>query len=165
MVQWKEACEVFPIYLALAKQLEIEVPFPQAKRNLPEKPDIELFSDVHEWLDSMDQKVMVHHLRHLLQMTTLNDSESGLRALIARHLRKTQKSNVDRDKIDFLLAQYFALEAPPKIYHKQMELSDVAQVMLPVLGDVDATPLDWCAPLEKMIAALRGLVAELKVGT
>ena len=156
MVQWKEACEVFPIYLALAKQLETEVPFPQAKRNLPEKPDIELFSDVHEWLDSMDQQVMVHHLRHLLQMTTLNDSESRLRALIARHLRKTQKSNVDRDKIDFLLAQYFALEAPPKIYHKQMELSDVAQVMLPVLGDVDATPLDWCAPLEKMIAALRG---------
>lgn len=156
MVQWKEAREVFPIYMALARQLEIEAPFPQAKRNLPEKPDIELFSDVHEWLDSMDQQVMVPHLRHLLQMTTLNDSESGLRALIARHLRKTKKSNVDRDKIDFLLAQYFALEVPPKIYHKQIELSDVAQVMQPVLGDVDATPLDWCAPLEKMITALRG---------
>jgi len=156
MVQWKEAREVFPIYMALARQLEIEAPFPQAKRNLPEKPDIELFSDVHEWLDRMDQQVMVPHLRHLLQMTTLNDSESGLRALIARHLRKTKKSNVDRDKIDFLLAQYFALEVPPKIYHKQIELSDVAQVMQPVLGDVDATPLDWCAPLEKMITALRG---------
>ncbi len=156
MVQWKEAREVFPIYLALAKQLEIDIPFPQAKRNLPEKPDIELFSDVHEWLDSMDQQVMVHHLRHLLQMTTLNDSESGLRALIARHLRKTKKSNMDRDKIDFMLAQYFALEVPPKIYHKQIELSDVAQVMQPVLGDVDPAPLAWCAPLEKMITALRG---------
>ncbi|PYT67656.1 MAG: hypothetical protein DMG39_23320 [Acidobacteria bacterium] len=156
MAQWKEAREVFPIYLALAKQLQIDIPFPQAKRSLPEKPDIELFSDVHEWLDSMDQQVMVHHLRHLLQMTTLNDSESGLRALIARHLRKTRKSNVDRDKIDFLLAQYFALAVPPKIYHKQIELTDVAQVMQPVLGDVDPTPLDWCAPLEKMITALRG---------
>ena len=156
MAQWKEAREVFPIYLALAKQLQIDIPFPQAKRSLPEKPDIELFSDVHEWLDSMDQQVMVHHLRHLLQMTTLNDSESGLRALIARHLRKTRKSNVDRDNIDFLLAQYFALAVPPKIYHKQIELTDVAQVMQPVLGDVDPTPLDWCAPLEKMITALRG---------
>ena len=156
MAQWKEAREVFPIYLALAKQLQIDIPFPQAKRSLPEKPDIELFSDVHEWLDSMDQQVMVHHLRHLLQLTTLNDSESGLRALIARHLRKTRKSNVDRDKIDFLLAQYFALAVPPKIYHKQIELTDVAQVMQPVLGDVDPTPLDWCAPLEKMITALRG---------
>src|SRR5256884_9993140 len=46
--------------------------------------------------------------------------------------------------------------APAKIYHKQIELGDVAQVMQPVLGDVDPTPLDWCAPLEKMITALRG---------
>ena len=154
--QWKEARSVFPIYLALAKQLQIEIPFTQAKRSLPEKPDMEIFSQAHEWLDSMDERVMVHQLRHLLQMTTLNDSESGLRALIARHLRKSKKSNVDRDKIDFMLAQYFALEVPPKIYHKQIELPDVAQVMQPVLGDVDPAPIDWCAPLEQMIQDLRG---------
>jgi hypothetical protein len=156
LAQWKEARAIFPIYLALAKQLQIEIPFSQAKRNLPEKPDLALFNQVHEWLDSMDQRVLVHQLRQLLQMTTLNDSESGLRALIARHLRKSKKSNVDRDKIDFMLAQYFALEVPPKVYHKQIELSDVAQVMQPVLGDVDPDPLSWCAPLEEMIAALRG---------
>ena len=147
---------MFPIYLALAKQLQIEIPFTQAKRSLPEKPDLEIFSQAHEWLDSMDERVLVHQLRHLLQMTTLNDSESGLRALIARHLRKSKKSNVDRDKIDFMLAQYFALEVPPKIYHKQIELPDVAQVMQPVLGDVDPAPIDWCAPLEQMIQDLRG---------
>ena len=147
---------MFPIYLALAKQQEIDIPFPQAKRNLPEKPDTDLFTQVHEWLDTMDQRVMAHQLRHLLQMTTLNASETGLRALIRRHLRKPKKSNPDRDKIDFLLVQYFALCAPAKIYHKQIELGDVAQVMQPVLGDTDPTPLDWCAPLEKMITALRG---------
>jgi len=155
-LQWKEAREVFPIYLALAKQLEIEIPFPQAKRNLPEKPELELFSQVHEWLDSMDQRVMVHQLRHLLQMTTLNASEGGLRALINRHLRKNNKSNIDRDKIDFLLVQYFALCAPAKIYHKQIEPADVAQVLQPVLGEVAPDPLAWCEPLEKMIEALRG---------
>jgi len=133
-LQWKEAREVFPIYLALGKQLKIEIPLPQAKRNLPEKPDLELFTQVHDWLDSMDQQVMVHQLRHLLQMTTLNASETGLRALISRHLRKSKKTNTDRDKIDFLLVQYFALCAPAKIYHKQIEPADVAQVMLPVLG-------------------------------
>ena len=154
-LEWREAREVFPIYLALAKQLQMEVPLPQAKRNLPEKPDLELFSQVQGWLDAMDQKVMVHQLRHLLQMTTLNASETGLRALIQRHLRKSKKSNTDRDKIDFLLVQYFALCAPAKIYHKQIELVDVAQVMQPVLGDVDPAPLAWCAPLEKMIEALR----------
>jgi hypothetical protein len=153
--QWEEARSVFPIYLALAKQLQLEIPFEQSKRILPEKPSLDLFSKVNEWLDSMDQRVLVHQLRHLLQMTTLNASESSLRALIQRHLRKHTKSSMDRDKIDFLLVQYFALCAPAKIYHKQIELTDVAQVLKPVFGEVDTAPLSWCAPLEKMIEALR----------
>jgi len=155
--QWEEARSVFPIYLALAKHLQMEIPFPQNKRVLPDKPIQELFNQVHTWLDSMDQQVQVHQLRHLLQMTTLNASESGLRALIMRHLRKRTKSNMDRDKIDFLMVQYFALCAPAKIYHKQIELHDVAQVMKPVLGEVDCSPLSWCEPLEKVIASLRTL--------
>jgi hypothetical protein len=153
--KWLEDRSVFPIYLALAKKLEIEVPVPQEKRNLPEKPDLELFDAVDTWLDEMDQRVAVHELRHLLQTTTLNASESSLCALIHRHLKKTKKTNVDRDKIDFLLVQYFALCAPAKIYHKQIEPADVDQVMKPVLGEVASTSLDWCEPLEKMIATLR----------
>jgi hypothetical protein len=153
---WEEIRSVFPIYLALAKHLQVEIPFPQNKRVLPVMAEPELFSQAQAWLDSMDQQVLVHQLRHLLQMTTLNASESGLRALIMRHLRKNTKSITDRDKIDFLLVQYFALCAPAKIYHKQIELSDVAQVMKPVLGDADSTPLSWCEPLEKMITQLRG---------
>jgi hypothetical protein len=153
--QWDETRSVFPIYLALAKHLQFEIPFPQNKRILPEKADLDFFSQVHTWLDSMDQQVMVHQLRHLLQMTTLIASESGLRALIMRHLRKSVKSSTDRDKIDFLLVQYFALCAPAKIYHKNIELPDVAQVMKPVLGESDSTPLPWCEPLEKMIQSLR----------
>ena len=154
--QWDEARSVFPIYLALARQLTVEIPFPPDKRHLPEKPDLETFTKIQTWLDSMDQQVLVYQLRHLLQMTTLNASEAGLRALIQRHLRKTAKTNMDRDKTDFLLVQYFALCAPAKIYHKQIELDDVAVVMKPVLGEVSTAPLDWCQPLEKMIVALRG---------
>ncbi len=154
--QWEEIRSVFPIYLALAKQLEIAIPFPADKRNLPEKPPLELFKQVQNWLDGLDSRVLVHQLRHLLQQTTLNASESGLRALIQRHLRKPSKTNIDRDKIDFLLVQYFALCAPAKVYHKQIELEDTAIVMKPVLGETDTAPLAWCAPLEKMIASLRG---------
>jgi hypothetical protein len=153
---WDEARSVFPIYLALAKQLTVDVPFAPDKRHLPEKPDAELFAKIQTWLDAMDQQVLVYQLRHLLQMTTLNASEAGLCALIQRHLRKPSKTNVDRDKTDFLLVQYFALCAPAKIYHKQIELEDAAQVMKPVLGDASTTPISWCEPLEKMIVALRG---------
>ncbi|HTQ61650.1 MAG TPA: hypothetical protein VMI32_15615 [Candidatus Solibacter sp.] len=153
--KWVEDRSVFPIYLALAKQLELEIPFPQEKRNLPEKPDLELFDEVETWLDEMDQRVAVHELRKLLQTTTLNANENSLCALIHRHLKKSSKSNIDRDKIDFLLVQYFALCAPAKIYHKQIEPADVAQVMKPVLGDVDDSALDWCEPLEQMIVKLQ----------
>jgi len=154
--QWEELRSVFPIYLALAKQLQVKIPFGPEQRNLPVRASQDLFSQVQNWVNSMDQRVMVHELRHLLQMTTLNASEAGLRALILRHLRKTAKNNVDRDKIDFLLVQYFALCAPPKIYHKNIELADAAHVMRPVLGEADPTPLAWCEPLEKMIETLRG---------
>jgi hypothetical protein len=153
--QWEENRSVFPIYIALAKHLQLDIPFAQNKRVLPEKADIELFTQVDTWLNAMDQQVMVHQLRHLLQMTTLNASESGLRALIMRHLKKPGKSTTDRDKIDFLLVQYFALCAPPKIFHKQIELTDVAVVIKPVFGEVDTTPLSWCEPMEKMIQTLR----------
>jgi hypothetical protein len=154
--QWVELRSVFPIYLALARQLKIAIPFSPEKRNLPENPTPELLSQVQNWFDALDQQVLVHQLRHLLQMTTLNASESGLRSLIQRHLRKPSKTNTDRDKIDFLLVQYFALCAPAKVYHKQIELQDVAQVMKPVLGEIDTAPLDWCEPLEKITVALRG---------
>jgi hypothetical protein len=149
---WSETVSVFPIYLALAKQLGIAIPFTQ--RKLPDTPDAELFSQVQNWLNSLDQRVLVYQLRHLLQMTTMNASESSLQSLIERHLRKPTKSTFDRDKIDFLLVQYFALCAPAKIYHKRIELADVAEVIKPILGEVPPAILVWCEPLEVMIKSL-----------
>jgi len=150
--QWTETISVFPIYLALAKQLGIAIPFSQ--RKLPETPDSELSGQVQSWLDTMDQRVIVYQLRHLLQMTTMNASENSLKSLIERHLRKSTKTTFDRDKIDFLLVQYFALCAPAKIYHKRIEPPDVAEVMKPILGDVAPATLTWCEPLEAMIQSL-----------
>jgi hypothetical protein len=155
---WPETRDAFPIYLALAKQLELEIPVAPEDRNLPEKADGELVRQVDAWLNSMDQRVAVYELRRLLQTTTLNSNETGLAALIQRHLRKLSKTTVDRDKIDFLLVQYFALCAPAKIYHKQIEMEDAAEVMKPVLGSVTvpASLPAWCEPLEGIIVTLRG---------
>jgi len=152
--RWAETVSVFPIYVALAKQLGIAIPF--AQRKLPDTPDPELSSQVQTWLDAMDLRVLYTNYAHLLQMTTMNASESSLKALIERHLRKPTKSTFDRDKIDFLLVQYFALCAPAKIYHKRIELADVAEVIKPILGEVAPATLTWCEPLEAMIKSLHG---------
>jgi len=57
--QWEELRSVFPIYLALAKQLEFEIPFGPERRNLPLRADADLFSAVQTWVNSMDLRVMV----------------------------------------------------------------------------------------------------------
>jgi len=150
---WEEARAVFPIYLALTKQLGTASPFSQMEV-LPEKTDEALLQQLQEWFEAVDQQAQARQLRHLLQLTTYNANEPGLRALIQRHLRKKSKTLVDRDKIDFLLVQYFALLAPARIYHKHIDLADAAQVMKPVLGKVDPTMLPGCEPLEKIIAQL-----------
>lgn len=149
--QWIEARSVFPIYLAIAKQLGAPIPAGADKKPLPEIPTAELFGQIRTWLDKIDQIVQPHQLRQLLQVTMLNASEGGLRAMILRYLRKTAKETLDRDKIDFLLVQYFVLCAPPQVYHGPLGMETVAQVMRPVLGEADPTPLEWCAPLENMI--------------
>ena len=42
--QWDELRSVFPIYVALARQLELEIPFGPERRNLPAKASPELVS-------------------------------------------------------------------------------------------------------------------------
>jgi hypothetical protein len=154
---WPETRAAFPIYAALAKQLGMEIPVAPEDRDLPEKAAGDLVRQVDTWLTSMDSRVAVHELRRLLQTTTLSSNETGLAALIQRHLRKLSKTTVDRDKIDFLLVQYFALCAPAKIYHKQIEMEDAAEVMKAVLGTVDVPSSlpAWCEPLESIIVTLR----------
>jgi len=50
--EWDELRSVFPIYIALAKQLEFEIPFGQDRRTLPVKSDPDLFASVTAWLNS-----------------------------------------------------------------------------------------------------------------
>jgi hypothetical protein len=89
-----------------------------------------------------------------LPPATLNASEQSLRAFVHRQLRKPDKTNADRDKIDLLLVQYFALCAPEELYRGEITREDVAEIIRPVLADADAGLLDWCRPLEEILDAL-----------
>jgi hypothetical protein len=151
--QWTEARFVYPLYAALAEQFHFaELPHPQGELP-PVRPSREVFDRDLRWLDEIDGKVRAYQIRQL-PSNVLNASERSLRAFIHRQLKKPNKITVDRDKIDLLLTQYFALCAPEELYRGQVELSDVAQVLQPVLVEADATPLEWCEPLEEILAAL-----------
>jgi hypothetical protein len=108
-----------------------------------------------QWFDAIDEKVRAFQIRQL-PPEILNASEEALRAFIQRLLKRPGKTNADRDKIDLLLVQYFALCAPEALYREEIKLADVARVLQPVLVEADAASLDWCEPLEQILKTLDG---------
>jgi hypothetical protein len=148
--QWREARLVYPIYAALAMQFDL-APLPYAQGELPPpRPSRDVFDGDLKWLATLDQKVLAYQIRQLPSQV-LNGSEEALRALIHRQLKKQDKTNADRDKIDLLLVQYFVMCAPEDLLHRDVALNDVAETLAPVLIEADSTPLEWCEPLEQIL--------------
>ncbi len=150
VAQWTEARNAYPLYAALATQFNF-VPLPHPAGELPPlRPTRDVFDKDLKWLDEIDEKVRAFQIRQL-PSEILNASEENLRAFLHRHLRKPEKTTADRDKIDLLLVQYFALCAPEELYRKEIRLEDVAAVLQPVLAGADATRLEWCEPLDQIL--------------
>ncbi|HXA56599.1 MAG TPA: hypothetical protein VNU84_04120 [Candidatus Acidoferrum sp.] len=150
---WKEARLVYPLYAALSTQFSLE-PSPYAEGEMPPaRPTRPIFDRHIEWMNAIDTKVLAYQVRQI-PSETLNGKEESLRAFIQRQMRKPEKANSDRDKIDLLLVQYFALCAPEELYHKPIGLEDVARVLSPVLKEADPTPLEWCVPLDEILGKL-----------
>lgn len=151
--RWTEARHAYPLYAALAAQFNL-APLPYPMGEVPaQRPTRDIFDRDLAWFDTIDGKVRAFQIRQL-PSEILNSSEEALRAFIQRQLKKPEKTTVDRDKIDLLLVQYFALCAPVELYREAIKLEDVAQVLQPVLTEADATPLEWCEPLEKILETL-----------
>jgi len=143
--QWSTFQTLHPIYTALVREFVIEVP------TCPVAPDAAASPKKAEsWLQQVDAEIQVHQLRQFLQTTPLA-SEAVLRALIAHHMHKPVETGSDRDKVDFLLVQYFSLCAPSGLEESDVDLDYVAQVLEPALGAQHPQPPDWLAPLETLI--------------
>ena len=152
--KWGEARAAYPLYAALAKQFELsELPHPEGELP-PAKPTREIFERDLQWLDEIDAKIKAFQIRQL-PPATINAHEEALCAFIHRQLRKPNKSESDRDKIDFLTVQYFALCAPESMYHEEITLEDVARVLELVVVNSDSTPLEWCSQLETILHSVK----------
>lgn len=152
--QWKEARLVYPLYAAFAAHFDLSpLPYPPGELP-PARPTRSVFDSDLKWLDAVDEKVLAYQMRQI-PSEILNASEESLRALIHRQLRKVNKSDADRDKIDLLLVQYFVLCASSDLVHNEITLRDVARLLQPVLGDADVIPLEWCEPLEQILEKIR----------
>ncbi|MBZ5571967.1 MAG: hypothetical protein LAO09_08815 [Acidobacteriia bacterium] len=148
--EWHDARELYPLYAALAREFVIDLPPCNDLETGLEAPPQESVEQARQWLLDVDQRIQVYQLRQFLQTTTLA-SDEALRKLLVHHLRKPERSDSDRDKIDFLLVQFFSHSAPSRLEDTDVDLAYVAQVLEPVLGTVDLTQPDWLAPLDQFV--------------
>lgn len=150
---WRNARRLYTIYSALNRTFEIGLPLCRDLEYPIDRSEPEVMDRVRNWFDQMDTHVQVWQLRQLLQSTNLQ-TEENLRALLRRHMDNNQSSEVDRDKIDFLLVQYFAHCAPHGLYEQQISLGEVARVLEPVLGVLPETFPDWVEGLDVKLEKL-----------
>ena len=138
---WQEATLLYPLYSALSREFVFEVAPCMVLESGIDVPDQETVDEAREWLALLDGRTQVHQLRQFLQTTSLAD-ETRVRALLRRHLGKPIKTDSDRDKIDFLLVQFFSLTAPSQLSDVDVNLAFVGLTLEPILGRAgeDASP-------------------------
>jgi hypothetical protein len=150
--EWNAARLLYPLYSALAREFVIDLPPCADLEANVDAPPQESIEATRQWFLDMDERIQVHQLRQFLQTTTLT-SDEGLKTLLEHHLRKPKRTASDRDKIDFLLVQFFSHCAPSRLEDADVDSAYVAQVLEPVLGSFDATGPGWLKPLDDFINA------------
>jgi len=151
---WSSARRLHPIYAEMAREFVIDLPGCADLEAHVDTPGRESVEQAQLWLNQMDDKIQVHQLRQFLQTSSLVDPD-GLVALLQHFLAKTPHSDSVRDKIDFLLVQYFSQGAPSDLDDSSADLAYVAQTLEPVLGKVDLKTPVWLNALDRVLDSSR----------
>lgn len=152
--QWNSARRLYPIYFELAREFVIDVQaFPDLESGI-DTPEPERVEQALHWLEEMDQRIQVHQLRQFLQTTSVVDQE-GLLCLLKHLLSNSAKTDAVRDKIDFLLVQYFSQVAPSRLDDNDVDLGYVAQSLEPALGEVELKAPVWLNALDRVLESAR----------
>jgi len=152
--QWSTACRLYPIYFELAREFVIDVqPCADLEAGV-ETPGKEAVEQANAWIEEMDLRIQVHQLRQFLQTSSLV-SQQGLLDLVQHYLAKKTKPDAVRDKIDFLLVQYFSQQAPTGLQDAEVDLAYVAEALEPIFGKVELKPPVWLNALDRVLEAAR----------
>jgi hypothetical protein len=115
-----------------------------------DEPSAQDIAEAEAWFVSMDLSIQPHQLRQFLQNSGPAD-EDVLQQFLVHHLGKKQHTELDRDKVDFLLVQFFSQRAPSELGDSEIDFRAVVRVLEPVLGAADAAEPKWLAPLTELL--------------
>jgi hypothetical protein len=151
---WANARRMHPIYAEMAREFAIEVTECQDLEAGAETPGRESVEQAQQWLNAVDEKIQVHQLRQFLQTSSRADEEC-LVDIVQHLLRKNPRTDSLRDKIDFLLVQYFSQITPTDLKDDDADLECVAQGLEPVLGEVEIKAPVWLNSLHRVLDSAR----------
>ena len=152
--QWSYARKLYPIYFELAREFAIDVQACADLEAMVDTPGKETVEQANQWIEHMDNSIQVHQLRQFLQTSSLV-SQEGLVILLQHFLAKQAKTEAIRDKVDFLLVQYFSQIAPAGLNDTDVDLAFVAQTMEAVLGQVELKAPVWLNALDRVLESAR----------
>src|SRR5271170_4194770 len=153
--EWRDARLLYPLYAALAREFVIDLPSHADLEAGVDAPPQESIEQARQLFADLDARIQVHQLRQFLQTTTVG-SDEALRTLLTHHLRRPEHSDSDRDKIDFLLVQFFSHCAPSRLEDADVDAPYVAQTLETVLGPVDQKVPEWLNPLDEVVQTANG---------
>jgi hypothetical protein len=151
VAEWRNSLVLHRAYTTVAREFAIESPACSELESAADSPTEEGVQQANNWFEVMDQQIHIYQLRQFLQTSVSADDDILLRLLLIRHLEKPQHSSADRDKVDFLLVQYFSHLAPAQLEDIECDLTYVAQALENIVGAVNFSIPDWLAPLEQVI--------------
>jgi hypothetical protein len=151
---WANVRRLYPVYAELAREFVIDLPACADLESGVESPGPESVEQAQQWLHQMDEQIQVHQLRQFLQTNSLVDCDAII-AMVQHLLARAAHGDSMRDKIDFLLVQYFSEVAPAELEYDRADLAYVAQGLEPILGTVDLKPPVWLNALDRVLDAAR----------
>ena len=151
--EWRMARRLYPFYSALIREFQLDLPHCKELENPVDRPEREVLDRIQTWFATVDAEVQVAQMRQLLQGQRFGD-EQLLRALLLRHLPQDIREESLRDKLDYLLVQYFAAVAPHHPHDNDVTSSEVEEALRPVLGQVELREFSWIKELDNIAEAV-----------
>jgi hypothetical protein len=163
--RWRSIRRLYPVYLAISQSFQVGPQPPYSNlANVTEEQEPEAIERAEQWMAQMDGHIQPHHLRQVIQQTDVAGTEPRLLALVQRHASKGNRSQLDSDKLNFVMTQYLWACAPPSFRSHDITVYDAAEVLEPVLGSAPSEFAPWLKPLQESLDQLRACysVTEIK---
>lgn len=147
---WPVWRRLYPLYSAMAHEFVLDAPACGELEQELLTPTAECVDAAQAWFSALDQRIQVHHLRQFGQ-TSSQMNEDALRDFVTHHLHKQPRTEQDRDKIDFLLVQFFSQVVPQEMAGADLTVALVGKTLAGVLGPAESDVPDSLQSLNDLL--------------